>query len=380
MELTGRDGGDMEGVVLDGRVEKGKGVVMDCVVKHGSVKAGDYVVCVDSGAIGRVRMLMDVNGKQIKSTRPSQPVQILGLKTLPQTGETIISTKDEEAAEEILTQHNKTLPHDNDDDDSDDMASIAAQSPIDHQITGTAAKITRHGANDTAQQSLDEKQHETSDIIVPLVIKADADGTLKAAKDCLLAIAAESSHPLIIHPIETSIGPVSNNDIILARESNAIIVSFGAKPLKKDMELIKKDQLPFCHSKIIYRLVDDTKLTIAEHFLPLQEVPANHGTAVVQAVFNLSGAKDGTTVAGLKVTDGGIHLSSRNRQKVFYRVVRKGETVVEGLSAESLKKVKEDVDEARKGEECGLELRKFYEFKKGDVIECYTIEMKKLFV
>jgi len=363
-----------EGVVMDAKMEKGLGVVIDCVVRWGKLEKGDTIV--SGNHMGKVKILKDVNGKAIKKAISSQPIRIVGLKSLPKAGDPIICVENEETAKTIIEA--RIAAHD---ETNLNRAKISDSYQDDLQITGSAAKehnsrqrvLARHGLEK------DEGNDNDEEICIPVLIKADADGSLDAVKESLISIGtACKEYNIKIDPIEASIGTITSNDILVAKESQAAIFCFGVKG-GYDRKLVDEAGISIREHQVIYSLLDDARDIFADH-LPRTEADKIHGRASVQAVFTLNN-RAGDKIAGLRVKDGMLlkekcpdtGLSCR------YRVLRDGALICEeeGLIADSLRKVKEDVQNVKKGEECGLGLSSFSDLKEGDEIECFSIEMKK---
>ena len=320
-----------------------------------------------------------MNGKPLKKGIASQPVRIVGLRSLPKAGDPLICVESEEAAKDIIeireTVNNEVNIH---------RAEQSIDSQDDLQITGSAAKVyrakkrilDRYGLIDEEE---DDESNESESIYIPIIIKADADGSLNAVKESLVSLGTMcEKYNVTIDPVEASVGAITANDLILAKQSQAIIFGFGIKG-GYDKRAVEEDGLVIKEHDVIYSLLDDAKDEFSS-YLPLVEADKIHGRGVVQAVFTLNN-KLGDKIAGLKVRDGNLlkdkcpesGLTSR------YRIFRNGELLCseEGVLAESLRKIKEDVQSVKKGEECGLGLQSFSNIEEGDIIECFSIEMKK---
>lgn len=256
----------------------------------------------------------------------------------------------------------------------------------DLQITGSAAKgyntkkrmLDRYGL-DFSNLDSDEDVDDDGPIYIPIVIKADADGSLDAVKESLVSIGTMcEKYDINIDPIEASIGNITASDLLLAKESQAAIFSFGVKG-GYDKKAAEEAGVTIRQHEVIYSLLDDAK-DIFAGYLPLVEADKVHGRAVVQAVFTLNN-KTEDKIAGLRVRDG-LLLKEKcpdTGLECRFRVLRNGSLVSSegGLLAHSLRKVKEDVQNVKKGEECGLGLESFSDLEEGDVIECFSTEMKK---
>lgn len=375
MELRADPVAAGEGVVLDARMDKRFGVVVDCVVRWGSMKRGD--VAVSGTHVGRIRTLTDVRGRTVGATRVSQPVRVTGMRGLPNAGDPILIVEDEETANEIVEQRLAKSSGDdvhehraNDDDNSNNTMEL--------QITGASAKRRR-----PIVTSPSENDGVDSDrpVRVPVVVKADADGTLRAVRESLVAVGPSSRYDLVVDPVDTGIGPVTPSDLALARESGATVFLFNVPVSEQDRRAAELAGVELRRHDVIYSLLDAAKEVFAERYLPKEEHEVVHGRAVVRTVFELnSNNRSNDVVAGLRVREGSLYRDrcERSGTPCRYRITRNdGATVVgEGVPAASLRRVKDDVTHVKKGEECGLGLEAFSDLREGDTIECYSTEMR----
>ena len=376
MDLRADDEARGEGIVIDARMEKGLGVVADCVIRWGKVERGDFVVSGTTG--GRVKFLNDVANNPLKKGRPSQPVRIVGFKSLPKAGDPIVCASSEDEAKEIIRLRESELINEERADFEND---------VELQVTGTAAK--QGSMMQKAQQKYgfdgDDGEEDAGTIRIPVVIKADSHGALEAVRDALVSIGTESKLDIVIDPVEMSTGVVTTTDVRMARESDAAIFCFGKVGIadKETKTLAETEEVSIRNHLIIYRLLEDAKDIFAE-YLPVEYETKVHGKANVQAVFEVTDKnKASVSVAGLRVTDGNLFKAKSSGEKpllCFYRVLRNGDVVVgtEELKSSSLRKVKEDVDSVKRGEECGLQLNGYNDLVEGDIIECYSIEEKRV--
>ena len=401
MDLRADDEAGGEGIVIDARMEKGMGVVADCVVRWGSVSKGDFVVSGTHG--GRVKFLNDVGNKPLEKARPSQPVRIVGFSALPRAGDPIVCASSEQEAKDLIQQRESEI--------NDDRAALPG-GDVELQVMGTAAKQgmmmqkqrEKYGYNDFAEEGGENaaESQKSEATRIPVVIKADSHGSLDAVRDALVSIGVESALDIIVDPVEMSTGVVTNGDVVMARESDAAIFTFGKVGVadKETKHLAEDAQVPIRNHDVIYRLLEDAQ-EYFRRYLPVELCEVVHGKGKVQAVFEVTDAKTkkNQSIAGLKVVDGQLFKekyvskgSSKGRgdgkgedkpMPCFYRVLREGKTVIASgsttakLKANSLRKVKEDVDSVRRGEECGLGLKSYNDLREGDVVECFSIEEKR---
>ena len=351
-----------------------------------------------------------VGNKPLKRAKPSQPVRIVGFKSLPKAGDPIVIAASEEEAKELIRVRESELHN-------EDRAEFDAD--VELQVMGTAAKQgsmmqkaqQRYGFDGNAEKDGDE-------IVIPVVIKADSHGALEAVRDALVNIGSDSKLNVVIDPVEMSTGVVTTSDVVMARgqcysliffisscyavvsltpsyliyhaESDAAIFVFGKVGIadKETKTLAENAQVSIRNHEIIYRLLEDAKEFFVK-YLPTEQAVVVHGKATVQAVFEVTDVnKKSVSIAGLRVTDGNLFkLKSKAGGEggaslpCFYRVIRKGKVIVsedEKLKATSLRKVKEDVESVRRGDECGLGLDGINDISEGDVVECYSIEEKRV--
>ncbi len=382
MDLRADDESHAEGIVMDCRLEKGLGVVADCIIRWGKIEKNDVVV--SGNQIARVRMLKDVNDKVLTKGLPSQPVRIIGFKSLPKAGEPLFVVESEEAAEAILEQR---LALDTTGSDRPE----GPRSDMELHIHGMRRRDTIR-----VRKVHDRAGIEASDgsVRIPIIVKADADGSLSAVRESLLHLGDESAHRVVIDPIAEGIGEVTISDIHMAKESEAAIFAFGLKRIDQSiLNLAESENVTICSNDIIYSLLDEAKDILGSYLPPVAQERV-HGRALIQAVFTIDTSSGKEKVAGLKVLDGHIYKakapnkgdsgrsssSSNTDLTCHFRILRHGEQISpkdETVTASSLRRFKELVDSVRMGDECGLALLGFTDFEEGDEIECYSIEMKQ---
>jgi translation initiation factor IF-2 len=367
MDLRGDENARAEGIVMDARVEKGLGNVVDCIIRWGSLSKGDIVV--SGTSMGRVRILKDMSGKSCSRGLPSQPVRIVGFDTLPKAGDPMVCVKSEEAATDLVSRRLALVAGDVDDSSSVREAELQS-----------AGKHMMHG---DWKGELEEKHCLDSDdgsyIRIPVVVKADADGTLSAIRDALMEIGNQSRHSVVIEPVKSGVGPVLASEIQLAKEGAATIVCFNVRNEQAIMRMAEDEGVALISSKVIYSLLDMARDEFAK-YLPAQSVEVVHGRAEVQAIYDIGGMSD--QVAGLRVSEGKLYrVKTESQGDSQFRVLRNGRIISESeLRASSLKHFKDDVEEIGRGKECGLSLAGYKDFQVGDVIECFSIRLSKEFV
>ena len=367
-----------EGIVMDARVDKGMGIVADCIVRWGSIKKGDMVVT--GTHKGKVRLLKDVANGQLQQGLPSQPVRLIGFDTLPKAGDPFVCVESEEVADDLVSRRKAALG-----------VTDAAPVGLDNAELQSAS---RHMMVHSWKEALEAKHNIKADdpnapSRIPVVVKANADGTLAAIRDSLLQVSEKSNCNIFIDLVKVGVGPLFGSEIEMAQECNATIICFNLKNDQALMSVAEENGVKIIQSDIIYSLLDEAKLEFSK-YLPEQPVEVIHGRAKVLATYVIGGIAD--KVAGLKVMDGTIYRdkatstpttkgttsqsTAANKASCLYRIIRNGNVILEGLPASSLKHFKEDVDEISRGKECGISLSGYNEYETNDEIECYAIEMR----
>jgi translation initiation factor IF-2 len=318
-----------EGVVLEAYLDRGRGPVANVLVRDGHVATGEFVVA--GSTWGRVRALADDRGKQLKEAGPSTPVEILGMSDVPSAGDMLYKVTDQKKAQEVAESH--------------------------RQLTGekATAPLAARGL-DQLQQLM--KSGEVEEL--RLVVKADVQGSLEALNKSLEDLATEKVKVQVIH---SAVGAISENDIMLAAASNAIIIGFSVRPQGQASATAKKENVEIRIYNIIYEVIDDVKKAMTGLLAP-KLVEKELGKAEVRQTFGIP--KVGT-VAGCYVTDGKVTRSAKAR------LVRDGIQVWQGELA-SLKRFKEDTREVAAGYECGISLQGYNDVKEKDIIEVYEVE------
>lgn len=248
---------------------------------------------------------------------------------------------------------------------------------VEIHINGMRRRDTRRVAKFHELAGLEEGD---GTIRIPIVVKADADGSLSAIRDSLVSLGAKSSHKVLVDPIQEGIGDITVSDIQMAKESDACIFAFGLKRIDPAMlNLAETEGVVIRSNDIIYALLDEAKETLGK-YLPPQPVEHIHGRGTIQAIFVVDGDSGEEKVAGLRVMDGFLYKEkSADDLRCHFRVYRNGTQISpesNTVTAASLRKFKEQVQSVRRGEECGLALSGFEDFQEGDEIECYSVEMK----
>ncbi|MCO4761886.1 MAG: translation initiation factor IF-2, partial [Myxococcales bacterium] len=329
MELTASPEGDARGLVIEARLERGRGAVATMLIQEGTLKKGSYVVA--GKVYGRVRAMMDDSGKNLKTAGPSTPVEIIGLNGIAAAGDHFYVTPDEKSAKAI----------------------------VDHRI----AKAKEKKAAQTTKVSLDtmfEQMEAAAQKDLNIIIKADVHGSAEALKQSLQRLEHADVKVRVLHG---AVGGVTESDIQLGAASGAMILAFNVKPEAKGKRLaddLGVEILPF---SVIYDALDHVMAAMEGMLEPIIEEVV-HGHADVRAVFHI--AKAGS-VAGCYITDGKMYRNQRMR-------LTRGEDELWTGACSTLKRFKDDVAEVGTGYECGISLEGFGKFREGDVIECFEIK------
>ncbi len=318
------------GVVIESQLDKGRGPVATVIVRRGTLRRGDILV---SGSVaGRVRAMLDENGKQVKEATPSTPVLIMGWDDLPMAGDLFDVMESEKEARNQAAQAESRLRSE------------------EHVVPSATERLTQ----------LLEKMRSADEAELRLVIKADANGSLEAIRDAIGKIAREGGR---ITTIQTSVGGITENDVSLAEVTEAVIIGFNVRPDSNARREGEAKGIEIRTYRVIYELLDEIEQMLVGRLAP-DEVEAVLGAAEVRAVFKVPRAG---SVAGCYVTEGEILRNARAR------LVRQGVVVYEGRIA-SLRRFKDDVRSVAAGFECGIGLENFNDVKDGDVIEAFELK------
>jgi translation initiation factor IF-2 len=317
------------GTVIEAKLDRGRGAVASILVQNGTLKIGDsYIV---GNTFGKVRAMFNDRGLAITEAGPSTPVEILGLESIPDAGDTFLVMADRDKAKGIA-QYRKMKERE---------AQLAKSSRV--SLEGLAEQIKQAGVKD-----------------LNLILKGDVQGSVEVLADSLARMSTEKVRVKVLH---SGVGAITESDVLLASASNAVIIGFNVRPDRKATDVADRENVEIRLHTIIYELQDE--ITKAMYGLLEPVFRENYaGRAEVLQVFKIT--KVGQ-IAGCVVRDGLI------RRDAQVRVLRDGEEVWKGKIA-SLKRVKDDVAEVRQGVECGIDLAGFKDIKAGDIIEAFTTE------
>ncbi len=321
-----------KGIVIEARLDKGRGPVATLLVQNGTLKSGDIIVA--GTAVGRVRVMTDDKGKKVNEAGPSVPVEITGLADVPTGGDQFDCVSDEKLARELVEQrkqHNK------------------------EEQFKSFQKVTLDNLFDSINVG------DLKDLNI--IVKADVQGSVEAVRQSLEKLSNDEVRVKVIHG---GVGAINESDVMLANASNAIIVGFNVRPDTVAQNNAERDGVEMRMYRVIYDCIEEIEAAIKGMLAPkFRDVEM--GKAEVRNVFKLSSSG---MIAGCYVTDGKITRNSK------IRVVRDGIVVFEDEIA-SLKRFKDDMKEVATGYECGVGLEKFNDIKEGDILEAYIVEEYK---
>jgi translation initiation factor IF-2 len=338
LDLRANPDQDAQGIIIEARLDRGRGPVASLLVQRGTLKKGDSIVAGD--AFGRVRAMTDEHGEPVEEAGPARPVQVLGLTSVPGAGDSFLVVEEDRTARQIADRR-------------------------------SARERNAQLANNRRRVSLDDldKALAQGDIQqLNLIIKGDVSGSVEALEDALLKIDTESgiNDEVSLRVISRGVGAITENDINLAIASDAVVIGFNVRPEGKARESAEREGVDIRYYSIIYQAIDEIEAALKGMLKPEYE-EVQLGTAEVREVFRVPRIGN---VAGSLVRSGLIRRNSKAR------LVRDGSVVAENLTVESLRRFKDDATEVRDGFECGIGLGSFNDIKIDDVIETYELREK----
>ena len=339
LELKANPNRQARGIIIEAKLDKGKGPVATVLVQKGTLKVGANIA---AGANhGKVRAMSDDRGNRIKTAGPSTPVEILGLSGVPNAGEVFVSTATANEAKDFANTF----------------------------VEDSKAKLMESNKFRISLDELMRKENKTKEEIkfikcyydrMPLgIIKADVQGSVEAVRQSLVKLSNEEVEVKVIHG---GVGAINESDVILASASNAIIIGFNVKPDAQAEETAKTEGVDLRLYSVIYNAIDDIERAMKGMLEPVYEEKVI-GHAEIRQIFKASGVGN---IAGSYVLDGAM------QRGCSARVTRDGEQIYEGPVA-SLKRFKDDVKEVKAGYECGLVFEKFNDIVEGDQVEAYIM-------
>jgi translation initiation factor IF-2 len=318
-----------EGVVLEAKLERGRGPVATVLIQRGTVHVGDVFVA--GGEWGRVRALIDERGEGQREAGPSTPIEVLGLNGIPLAGDDFVVIESESRAREVTDFRQRRR--------RDAAAAAGARGTLEQMFSQIAAGAAKE---------------------LPVVVKSDVQGSLEAIVASLEKLSTSEVSVRVLH---SAVGGINESDVILAKATNAVIVGFNVRANPQARDLAQRDGVEIRYYAIIYDVIDDMRNalsgllspTLRERFL---------GNAAIREVFNITRVGK---VAGCMVTEGVVRRGAK------VRLLRDNVVIHEG-SLRTLKRFKDEVREVRDGYECGMAFENYQDIQVGDVIECFEVE------
>lgn len=332
LELKANPDGPARGTAIEAKLDQGRGSVISALIQSGTLHVGDPLVV--GTAYGRVRALFNDHGENVEEATPSQPVQIIGLSTVPSAGDNLLVTDDERTARQIAEQREAA------------------------QRAATLAKRRKRISLENLNDALKKGATET----LNLIIKGDSSGSVEALESSLLEIKMPDEVSLDV--IHRGVGAVTQNDVNLATVDNAVIIGFNVRPAERVQAMADREGVEMKFYSVIYQAIEDVEAAL-KGMLKLEYEEAQTGTAEVRQLFHSGKAG---TIAGSIVRSGSIKRGSKAR------LVRDGVVVAPELEIASLRREKDDVTEVKEGYECGITLG-YKDIHEGDIIE--TFEMRE---
>ncbi|HEY3090457.1 MAG TPA: translation initiation factor IF-2 [Jatrophihabitantaceae bacterium] len=336
LDLRANPNQDAQGIVIEARLDRGRGPVSTLLVQRGTLEVGDSVVAGD--AFGRVRAMMDENGDPVDVAAPARPVQVLGLTSVPGAGDSFLVVEEDRIARQIADRRQA------------------------RERNAQLAASRRRISLDDLDKALAAGEVQQ----LNLVIKGDVSGSVEALEDALLKIDV-GEEQVSLRVIGRGVGAITENDINLAIASNAVILGFNVRPEGKAREAAEREGVDVRFYSVIYQAIEEVEAALKGMLKPeFEEVQL--GTAEVREVFRVPRVGN---VAGALVRSGVIRRNSKAR------LIRNGVVVADNLTVESLKRFKDDATEVREGFECGIGLGSFNDVKVEDVIETFEQREKE---
>ncbi len=330
MDLKANPDRDADGLVIESRIEKGRGAVATLLVKRGTLKRGDIVVA--GNYWGKVKAMMDERNAQLKSAEPSIPVAVMGFDGAPAPGEPFAVVDSEAKAREITEYRIQKAK----DDASSKPSAMASMEQMMAKLQGK----------------------EISEM--PVLVKGDVQGSVEAIKSSVEGAGNDEVTAKVIHG---GVGAISESDVLLAKASSAPILAFNVRPNRQAKDLAEREGVEIRYYSIIYALLDDVK-GVLQGMLEPERRETFIGYAEILEVFNIS--KVGK-VAGCRITEG------RVERACGVRLLRDNVVIHEGM-LKTLKRFKDEVDKVQAGMECGMAFENYEDIRKADQIECFTVE------
>jgi len=378
MELKADKSCPAQGTVIESKMKHGRGSVCTVLIQRGTLKVGDVIVM--GAYTGRVKAMTDDTGASLKSAGPSDAVELTGIREVPEAGEIFISLPSMERAKEIANYRNhvnqikQTV--------GEEKHEVAQLPKLEYKVKkefmvalksgklNDAAKVLHDGAH--TKKSGEELEHQLMDDAkkeedtgLRIILKAENRGMLEALEQSVLDLAENEGKDIEI--IKSGIGDICDDDIDQAKEFDAAILTMNVGMRGEQRDRVEKERIVVKIHKLIYHLIDDV-LLMSKANDPVVENVVVSGTAIVRKVYDIdTKAKIKPRVAGLEVTSGTL------RTRCLYKVLRNSQEIAKNLQLDTLRRFKVNVKEATRGQECGLALINYYDFKEEDVIQAYEL-------
>ena len=327
LELVAPENSPAKGIIIESKLDRGRGAVVSVLVQQGTLKKSDYVLA--GTTYGKVKALYNELGRQVESAGPSTPVEVLGFSDIPNSGDELVVFSDEKKAREIA-------------------AFRLSKKIVERQSKQQASKLENlfSGIKDGVIKQL------------PIIVKSDAQGSYEAITSSLEKISNDEVKVIIIH---AAIGGINESDVNLAISSKAIIIGFNSRADVNAKKLAELNNIEIRYYNIIYEIIDDVKSALIGMLSPEQK-ESIIGNAEVRNIFTVGK----NIIAGCMVTDGVIKRNAK------VRIIRDKLVIFDGNFG-TLKRFKDDVKEVKNGYECGLTVDKYNELKEGDILEIYEV-------
>ena len=329
LELKANPKKQAKGTVIEAKLDKARGPVATMLVQRGELNIGDTIVV--GSSIGRIRTMVNAQGKKVKFAGPSTPVEITGLTTVPQSGDTFYEVKDEKTAKHLIEKRIREQRDKN----------------LNANTVVTLDDLFNKIENENLKQ-------------LNLIVKADVQGSVEAIKQAMEKLSNNQVRVKVIH---SNVGGVTESDVTLAKVSNAIIIAFNVRPEPMAKEIAEKEKIQIRQYSVIYNAIDDVEAAMKGLLDPVYKETVL-GNAEIRQVFKVSNVG---TIAGCYVTNGKV---ARN---AGVRLLRNNIVIYEGKLV-SLKRFKEDAKEVTSGFECGIQLENYNDIQEGDILEVYIKE------
>ncbi|MGE3301959.1 MAG: translation initiation factor IF-2 [Hyphomonadaceae bacterium] len=332
LDLKANPNRPAEATIIESKLERGRGAVATALVRNGTLRRGDIIVA--GGQWGRVRALVNERNQQVTSAGPAEPVEVMGLEGVPEPGDVLNVVESETRAREVAEYRQRAR--------REKAAAPIARTSLEQMM----AKFKEGGA---AKE-------------LAVVVKADVQGSAEAIASALEKLGTEEVRARVM---STGVGAISESDVSLAKASNAPLIGFNVRASKEARELAEREGVEIRYYAIIYDLIDDIKGVMSGMLAPLRR-ETFLGNAEILEVFQIS--KVGR-IAGCRVSEG------RMVRGASIRLLRDNVVIHEGGKLQTLKRFKDDVNEVPSGQECGMGFENYQDLKKGDLIECYNVEV-----